>query len=87
MKGVKGTGITLGVTDGTDNMGFQCVGYTPGYNVNPCQIRKSMYGTDVGTTTGFSEYGNSRTIGVTTDSSKSGIISDISSTVNYAIKY
>lgn len=67
---VKGNGMTLGLTNGTNNYGF--IGYGGGaYGII------SQYGEAVktGTTTGSNMNGN---IGLTTDSSKSGVIADLS---------
>lgn len=72
---VKGNGMTLGLTDGTDFAGLQkgtdtWQGQTFGYTV---------YGTNVGTTGSSWNHSNDKSWGVTTDSTKSGIVADMSS--------
>ena len=65
----KGNGMTLGLTDGT-NLGGLCdlSNATLGRKTN-------YYGSNIGTTTTGSAVTNSLTIGITTDQTKSGIIS------------
>lgn len=67
----KGNGITLGLTDGTTNTGLYWSGNA---NISP---RTGVYGQNVGTTdSGASPY-SAESLGVTTDSTKSGIISSM----------
>lgn len=69
---VKGTGMTLGLTDGTSNYGLF------GANAAGNTVFKNAYGTNVGSTqTGASV---SKSVGVTTDSSKSGIAGTVTRT-------
>ena len=70
---VVGTGMTLGLTDGTNNLGLQN-GYSGNGTYN---FGSNMYGKDVGTTaTNFGVSGVS--LGVTTDPDKSGLVTDLS---------
>lgn len=64
---VVGNGMTLGMTDGTNNFGAQASNqnYWLGYTGN--------YGKDVGMLESGSLIGNNKTIGITTDPTKSGI--------------
>lgn len=69
---VKGNGMTLGLTNGSSNIG---VGRPSGSNM---QVNTSYYGKDVttdGSTSGSNVLG---AFGVTTDATKSGIIADLS---------
>ena len=79
MKGVKGNGIAIGLTNGTNNYGMEgqsgnLFGYTAAYGK---PISSSVLGT--------AEIGG--VIGATTDSSKSGIEVETNSNINYIIKY
>lgn len=76
---VKGNGMTLGFTDGTNNYGLQGYGYTPsGYDVSPAQLGAGSYGKSVGSSrSGASASGI--TYGVTTDPAKSGIVAEATS--------
>ena len=70
--GVKGNGMTLGLTDGTENLGLVSLGqhWSASY-------QNSNYGSSVGTSAPINEaYISNKTIGITADSSKSGIIVD-----------
>ena len=76
--------MNLGLTDGTNNYGMASTtnsirlnSGTNFYNKN-AGYNTSSYGT---------QPSNNIAIGVTTDASKSGIVSDTSSDVNYIIKY
>jgi len=77
---VCGTGMTLGLTNGTNNFGFgtnnQAVLYAP----------QSSYGTNAGSNTSGS-WTTNQTYGITKDSSKSGIVADLSSGAVVIIKY
>ena len=66
---VKGNGMTLGLTDGTSLFGQR----SSGYNYT------SLYGVNVGNTSATGMVQNTG-VGVTTDSSKSGIVADLTST-------
>lgn len=68
---VIGNGITLGLTDGTTNLGLGNLTSTS--RVRPLS---DMYGVSVGTVTSSGSVGvNNASIGLTTDGTKSGIIS------------
>ena len=76
--GVKGNGITLGFTDGTNNVG---VGFNS--STNYLYSRTGAYGSSVGTSMGSSSaIDNSKTVGLTTDSTKSGIAADLPALTN-----
>ena len=71
---VIGNGITLGFTDGSSNYGFS------GVNSSPARTLLTT-GTDYGSTVGSVHVSNDnpdKTVGITTDPTKSGIISDLS---------
>ena len=71
---VIGNGITLGFTDGSSNYGFS------GVNSSPARTLLTT-GTDYGSTVGSVHVSNdnpNKTVGITTDSTKSGMISDLS---------
>lgn len=80
---VKGTGKSLGLTDGTNNMGMQANG---GYGI---KNNKSLFNVNVGTKTGSASPDNSLALGITTDSSKSGIIgtASLANSCKFIIKY
>lgn len=74
---VIGNGTTLGLTNGTDNLGiFQNYSQANG---NYAILTRGAYGTDVGTTGAGSPEATvtGRTIGVTTDPTKSGVQADL----------
>ena len=72
--GAKGNGMTLGLTDGTTNTGLYWSGNS---NISP---RTGVYGQNVGTTdSGASPY-SAVSLGITTDSTKSGIVADTNAT-------
>lgn len=82
MKGIKGNGITLGLTDGVRLGGcFESAG-------SPYEItaRTGAYGSSIGENVGSGDK-LQYTVGITTDSIKSGIESEISYNINYVIKY
>lgn len=84
---VKGTGLSLGLTNGTQN---GAMAMTSDYRMFKGYTDK--YGSNVGSIPAGSsanEMPVQRTVGVTTDPTKSGIIADISSgvSVDYIIKY
>lgn len=70
---VKGNGMTLGLTNGTDNCGA--------YNLTNYALAMSTgnIGTEVGTSTSGTLIRDGKTVGVVTDPTKSGIIADTSS--------
>ena len=83
--GVKGNGMTLGVTDGTTNYGVQRRSYTPSnYFVNPLQGQITKYGSQIGEAADLDTPVSSKnlTVGLATDVQKTGIIADLSSQVN-----
>ena len=67
-KAVVGNGMTLGLTDGTKTAGARGDGSTDGI-----YAKINLYGTSVGTTTAPSGTIGTKTLGVTTDETKSGI--------------
>ena len=69
---VVGNGTSLGVTDGTKNAS---IGASPGGFVLPTT---STFGSNVGTTYTASYITSGKSLGVTTDPTKSGIIADLS---------
>lgn len=80
---VKGNGITLGLTNGTQTGGLSVI-----YGTNTTAKAES-YGKNVGYVGSTQVFTENASLGVTTDATKSGIISDISSgvSVDYIIKY
>lgn len=71
----KGNGTSLGLTDGAINGGLA----NPNQNI--VAIYQSRYGTNVGNTSTLTDYSNaSKSIGVTTDPTKSGIVADTNAT-------
>jgi len=84
LKGVKGTGITLGLTNGSYNYGLQA---GSGTYIGFLQEKLDLYGKNVGTSGGNPNGTGQIGVGVTTDSSKSGIETEVNSNINYAIKY
>lgn len=83
--GVKGNGMTLGLTDGTINFGVQRRNYTPsGYFVNPLQGQATKFGSQIGEAADLNtaiSAGN-LTVGLVADVQKTGIIVDLSNQVN-----
>ncbi len=83
--GVKGNGMTLGLTDGTVNFGVQRRSYTPsGYFVNPLQGQETKFGSQIGEDADLdtSISSKSLTVGLVADAQKTGIIADLSNQVN-----
>ena len=81
---VVGNGMTLGLTDGTNNAGLTS------FNVQYGQyegVNKNAYGTNVGTTgmSGSAQLALNTTQGITTDPTKSGMITDLSETTNIRV--
>lgn len=74
---VRGNGMTLGLTDGTNNFGLS-TGRSDGESNRT--IFRGVYGSEVGTAQNDGETLNSlASVGVTTDSNKSGLVADLSS--------
>lgn len=81
---IKGNGKTLGLTDGTLNSGTFCA------NTGGIYSAKGSYNVNVGTTRASDFLTTDKAVGVTTDSSKSGIVGTItrgSFTCKFIIKY
>lgn len=72
---VVGNGMTLGLTNGTKNGGLQT---EAGGNVG-CLFGEGTYGTNVGTNYS-NAYSTDKSLGITTDPTKSGIVAKTSST-------
>ena len=66
---VVGNGMALGFTDGTDNYGTD----SDGTSVWKVGIKKSYYGSAIGISGGGSD-GSNKSIGITLDPEKSGLI-------------
>ena len=80
-----GNGITLGLTEGTNNTGTMETAST-----GLTSSRTSDFGGNVGATTPTSQSGgiiNERLIGITTDASKSGIIVEKDTQLSFIIRY
>lgn len=75
---VVGNGITLGLTDGTNNYGLQ------GSSVDSLSTGKGAYGTAVGTVISAINAPD-KNLGVTTDGTKSGMVADLSETTNLRV--
>lgn len=71
---VVGNGMTLGLTNGTNYTGLA----QPNNNVATLFQADNGYGQPVGTGTSYTNRGGSLSLGVTTDSTKSGLIADTS---------
>ena len=83
--GVKGNGMTLGLTDGTVNLGVQRRPYTPsGYFINPLQGQETKFGSQIGEDADLDTPISSKalTVGLVADTQKTGIIVDLSNQVN-----
>ena len=83
--GVKGNGMTLGLTDGTTNYGVQRRTYTPDdYFVNPLQGQITKYGSQIGEAADLNTPVSSKnlTVGLAADTQKTGIITDLGNQVN-----
>lgn len=80
--GVRGNGIAIGFTNGTDNVGIYAMAFASGSTAaSEARFNSSAYGTEINTpvtNTGGSaaQIANGVSLGITTDSSKSGIILD-----------
>lgn len=80
--GVKGNGMTLGMFNGTKDFGARLGG-----NSNAYLMPDGVIGTDVGNTTSDTSARKAGTIGITTDSSKSGMVVDTDTTGLYLYYY
>ena len=83
--GVKGNGMTLGLTDGAVNFGVQRRSYTPnGYFVNPLQGQATKFGHQIGEAADLNTAITAKnlTVGLVDDAQKTGIIVDLSNQVN-----
>lgn len=69
-KAVVGNGMVLGLTDGTNNFGFQTI---TGQNIGHTMVITGAYGKDIGSANGSSWVGDNKVFGVTSDPAKSGI--------------
>ena len=70
-KGVAGNGMTLGITDGSLVGGVYS--QSGGQNSGCFQIAQNSYGSEIGTSYSGNPFENDKLIGITSDSSKSGI--------------
>ena len=77
---VIGNGMTLGLTDGTNNYGFRNSGNTTYHQTT---ANTNLYGTDIGSTIDTGYINNTVSLGVTTDPTKSGIIAEQSTAQLY----
>lgn len=68
---VVGNGMSLGITNGTNNYGLQTGSST---YVGFAQTKLSLYGTNVGTAGGTPDGSGQIAVGITTDPTKSGVI-------------
>lgn len=75
---VIGNGISLGFTD---NQNSGVLASVTDSNLNNIKFGTSNFGSAVGTTPSWS-YPSSKTLGITTNSSKSGIIADLAQSTN-----
>ena len=71
---VVGNGMTLGLTNGTNNLGLQAANSSINQALT---VYDGNYGKSVGSTQSGTRYGNNNTLGVTTDPTKSGIEAQI----------
>lgn len=67
-KAIVGNGMTLGLTNGTNNAGTYFVANDVGLTA-----RANLYGSSVGNTSSGTSFTNSKSVGITTDPTKSGI--------------
>lgn len=81
LKGIKGNGMTLGLTNGTDMVGLEQQTVTLAY------LNTSGYGFNISSSTAPGGSNPNGSFGVATDTTKSGIESEINSDINYIIKY
>lgn len=76
---VSGNGMTLGLTNGTYTGGLQSLAYMAGVNMSgTLQVGEPNYGTTAGSSGSSINYGGGfesyKTLGVTTDPTKSGLV-------------
>lgn len=76
--------MTLGLTDGTTLAGLKTGGSSTDHQLS---TMTGVYGKSVGTTPSGSYIALNKGVGVTSDSTKSGIQSVIDTNTNYIIKY
>lgn len=69
---VVGNGVTIGLTDGTNDAGLA------DYGSNALGARRQSYGTPVGTAAGANSALSGKTVGLTLDPTKSGMVADLS---------
>lgn len=67
-KAIVGNGMTLGLTNGTNNAGTYFIANDVGLTA-----RANLYGSSVGNTSSGTSFTNSKSVGITTDPTKSGI--------------
>lgn len=79
---VVGNGMTVGFTNGTSNAGLYCSN-----NTTNVQIGKNMYGQPVGYSAGGTNITELASFGITTDSTKSGIICEPDSELVVCIRF
>lgn len=78
---VKGSGKTLGLTNGTNNYGFNFDN-----NAN-ARLYTSLFDTNVGTQATTSQTGSAnKSLGVTTDGTKSGLVADLSNAQGITVR-
>lgn len=75
--------MTLGIMNGTNTAGI-ANGYT---ETNTLAGWTGSYGKSIGITRAGNTLATDKTWGITTDSSKSGIESEVNSNIHYVIKY
>ena len=73
--------MTLGLTSGDQNWGLTCNSGTMAF------YKTGPYGQPVGNITNTGSDAANKNMGITLDSTKSGIESDVSNNINYIIKY
>lgn len=76
---VKGNGMTLGLTDGKTNVGL----YNSSVEPNNMSFRTDVYNAPVGSTISTNGTASNTSLGVTTDPTKSGIVSEQSTAQLY----
>lgn len=77
---VAGNGLTLGFTNGVQNLGIALV------SSNNVGGYVNVYGNPVGTSIGGDTVGN-KSLGITTDTDKSGIVVKADESLSYYIRY
>ena len=80
---VYGNGMALGLTNGTNNYGLIPLGVGQD-QASRLAAQTGTYGKNIGTGTSGSNTSNAKTLGVTTDPTKSGIVADLSSISGFA---